>query len=139
MAFGKSQKMTMFNNIDEPHQIKIIITDKNPWFIGEDIATALGYDNADEAIRIYIKSKDMHKEIIAIHAQHGYMITNATAISEAGIYSLILHSGLTAADKYVAMSKIDNVAVRTRGTMSMPEFLRKQANKLRKQSALAVE
>mgnify|MGYP004559702397 CR=1 FL=1 len=70
--------------------------DCEPWFVGVDIATALGYSNTRDAIAKHIDNED--KATVAIH--DGRQKRNITAINESGLYSLILSSELPSAKAF---------------------------------------
>ena len=69
---------------------RTVIENGEPWFVGVDIATALGYSNTRDAIAKHIDNED--KATVAIH--DGRQKRNITAINESGLYSLILGSKL---------------------------------------------
>ena len=61
-----------------------------PWFVGKDVAEALGYKNPQEAIRTHIDDED--KGVSEIRTPGGKQ--NAPIINESGLYSLVLSSKL---------------------------------------------
>lgn len=71
------------------------------WFVGKDVAEALGYSNASKAVLIHIKENHRISEMMA-HSQNGKMLnsTLTTLIDEAGLYSLILRSKLPQAEAF---------------------------------------
>ena len=76
VAFGNLRMMT-----DEKGQ---------PFFIGKDVATALGYNNTRDALRKHVDDED--KGTVAIR-DTAYE-TRAIVINESGLYSLMLASKL---------------------------------------------
>ena len=76
VAFGNLRMMT-----DEKGQ---------PFFIGKDVATALGYNNTRDALRKHVDAED--KGTVAIR-DTAYE-TRAIVINESGLYSLVLASKL---------------------------------------------
>ena len=77
-------------------EIRTVNIDGEPWFVGVDIATALGYSNTRDAIAKHIDNED--KATVAIH--DGRQKRNITAINESGLYSLILSSELPSAKAF---------------------------------------
>lgn len=75
-------------------KIRTIIIDGEPWFVGKDVATALGYSDTKSALADHVDPED--KRII----QRGQIATldipnrGLTIINEAGVYSLVFGSKL---------------------------------------------
>lgn len=74
------------------------------WFIGKDVATALGYNNQSKAITEHIDAEDRKKANFQF-SQNGRVgnsnLKSATwLINESGLYSLILSSKLPAAKAF---------------------------------------
>ena len=67
-----------------------------PWFLGKDVAKALGYKNAPDAISKHVDDED--KGTIAI--RDSAFETRAVIINESGLYSLILSSKLPQAKEF---------------------------------------
>ena len=77
--------------------IRVIEIDGQPWFVGGDVAAALGYENTRDALIRHVDSED--KNTVAFHdGIRGN--PNKTVINESGLYSLILSSKLAAAKKF---------------------------------------
>lgn len=92
--------LQIFNN-SEFGSIRTVIIDGEPWFVGRDVAGALGYANASKAIINHVDEED--KQIIksAIADSHfGNLETKTAFINESGLYSLILSSKLPNAKKF---------------------------------------
>lgn len=68
-----------------------------PWFVGKDVAMALGYGRATKAIQDHVDFED--KDEVPIQDSIGRM-QKTPIISESGLYSLILSSKLPAAKKF---------------------------------------
>ena len=62
-----------------------------PWFVGKDVATALGYKDTDQTIRKNVDEEDKLTRLIDGAGQK----REAIIINESGLYSLILSSKLT--------------------------------------------
>ena len=70
--------------------------DGEPWFVGKDVATALGYSNSSDAILKHVDNEDRLESRIAISGQKRKVIF----INESGLYSLILSSKLPSAKRF---------------------------------------
>ena len=71
--------------------------DREPWFVGKDVAMALGYGRATKAIQDHVDFED--KDEVPIQDSIGRM-QKTPIISESGLYSLILSSKLPSAKKF---------------------------------------
>ena len=76
--------------------IRVVEKDNEPWFVGKDIATVLGYSNVNDAIKKHIDKED--KGVAKCDTLGGKQ--NLTIINESGLYSLILSSKLPGAKKF---------------------------------------
>lgn len=70
--------------------------DGEPWFVGRDVAEALGYKNTADAIGKHVDSDDKLTSQIAIAGQR----RDVVIIDESGLYSLIFSSKLPSAKKF---------------------------------------
>ena len=77
-------------------QIRTTIIDGEPWFVGNDIAAALGYSNTRDAVRTHVDIED--RADVAIH--DGRQNRTMTAINESGLYALIFGSKLPSAKQF---------------------------------------
>lgn len=84
-----------FNSL-EFGQIRTTSIDGEPWFVGKDIAAALGYKNISDAL---IKHVDMEDKGVAKCDTLGGN-QEMTVINESGMYSLVLSSRLDSAKKF---------------------------------------
>lgn len=99
MSTDMMQKMQVFNN-EEFGKVRTIIKDGEPWFIGKDVAVALGYSNASKAVSQHVNDKD--KQFImneVSNSQNGNLVKTAI-INESGLYSLVMSSKLDKAQKF---------------------------------------
>lgn len=76
--------------------IRTLTIDFEPWFVGKDIADALGYERTDNALRRHVDDGDKLMHQISASGQNRNMII----INESGLYSLILSSKLPNAKKF---------------------------------------
>lgn len=82
----------------ENKQVRVIEIEGEPWFVGNDVATVLGYSNTRDAIGKHIDGED--KITVAIRDGITRGNPNKTIINESGLYSLILSSKLPSAKKF---------------------------------------
>ncbi|MDO5018744.1 MAG: phage antirepressor [Lagierella massiliensis] len=87
----------IFKN-EEFKEIRTIVIDGEPWFVGKDIAENLGYSNTRKAIIDHVEVEDK-KDGVTIRDSIGREQT-PTFINESGLYSLILSSKLPQAKKF---------------------------------------
>lgn len=77
-------------------QVRTVEIDGEPWFVGKDVAEALGYSNTRDALSKHVDEDD--KATVAFH--DGSQNRNVTAVNESGLYSLILSSKLPGAKEF---------------------------------------
>lgn len=78
-------------------QIRTVNMDGEPWFVGKDVAAALGYSNTRDAIFTHVMDED--KNTVAISdGKRGN--PNQTVINESGLYALIFGSKLESAKRF---------------------------------------
>lgn len=80
--------------------MRTIIINGEPWFVGRDVAEALGYSNVSKAIMVHVDSSD--KDMIQNSQNGNFNIPNRglTIINESGVYSLIFGSKLPRAKEF---------------------------------------
>lgn len=88
-------ELHIFKN-EEFGEIRTVTIDNEPWFVGKDVAVALGYKNTADAIGKHVDTDDKLTSQIAIAGQR----RDVTVINESGLYSLILSSKLESAKKF---------------------------------------
>lgn len=49
--------LVIFNN-EEFGSVRTIMIDDEPWFIGKDVAIALGYKDTSDALKVHVDSED---------------------------------------------------------------------------------
>lgn len=76
--------------------VRTLTIDGEPWFVGKDVAVALGYSNTKDAISKHVDSDDKGWSRFATPSG----MQNMTIINESGLYSLILSSKLKTAKKF---------------------------------------
>lgn len=88
-----------------------------PWFVGKDVAAALGYSDTAQAIRKHIDDED--KGVVESTTPGGKQ--NITIINESGLYSLMLKSKLPGAKKFKRWVTSEVLpSIRKTGAYSMP-------------------
>ncbi len=88
-------KLLLFNN-EEFGEIRTLLIDGDPWFVGKDIAVALGYSKPTDAIRKHVEAEDRGISKMETPSFTQDMVV----INESGLYSLILTSKLPTAKKF---------------------------------------
>lgn len=74
-----------------------------PWFVGKDVASALGYEKPTDAVRKHVDEED--KGVAKCDTPSG--IQNMTVINESGLYSLIFGSKLPSASRFKQKNPAD--------------------------------
>ena len=88
-------ELQVFKN-QEFGQVRTLTLNDEPWFVGKDVAEALGYKRARDAIRDHVDAED--KGAVKHSTPGGTQ--NMTIINESGLYSLVLSSKLPSAKKF---------------------------------------
>lgn len=89
------KNITVFKK-DEFGSIRTTSINGEPYFVGKDVATILGYSNPRDAINKHVDDED--KGVAKCDTPGG--IQNLTIINESGLYSLILSSKMPNAKKF---------------------------------------
>lgn len=93
--------LKIFSNL-EFGEIRIVVIDGEPWFVGKDVAVALGYSDTADAVRNHVDNDDKmggqntDPYIIDSMGRKQYPVF----INESGIYSLVFGSKLPNAKKF---------------------------------------
>lgn len=99
--------------------VRTIEIDGTAWFVGKDVADALGYANTQKAIRDHVDEDDKLTERIVLSGQN----REAIIINESGVYSLIFGSKLESAKKFKRWVTSEVLpAIRQKGTYSIPNL-----------------
>lgn len=80
----------------EQNEVRTILVNDEPYFVGKDVADVLGYSNTQKAILNHVDEED--KGVTKWDTLGGKQ--NMTIINESGLYSLILKSKLPTAKKF---------------------------------------
>lgn len=77
-------------------EIRTVTIDDEPWFVGKDVAVALGYADTFGALKKHVETDDKQNcQNSSFESPRGM-----TIINESGLYSLILSSKLESAKKF---------------------------------------
>ena len=76
--------------------LRVVVINNEPFFIGKDVAVSLGYANPERAIRDYVDASDKRGDKIVTPGG----VQNTTLINKSGMYSLILDSQMPKAKEY---------------------------------------
>lgn len=87
--------LQIFQN-DEFGSVRTLMIENEPWFVGKDVATALGYADPRATISKKVDTED--RGVAKMETPSGAQDT--TIINESGLYSLILSSKLPNAKKF---------------------------------------
>lgn len=107
-------------NSPEFGAIRTIEKDGEPWFVGKDVAAALGYEKPTDAVRKHVDVED--RGISKMETPSGAQET--TIINESGLYSLVLSSKLPTAKKFKRWVTSEVIpSIRKHGAYMTPETL----------------
>ena len=84
-------------NSPEFGEIRTVEIDGKPYFVGADVAKALGYKRGTKAVQDHVDEED--RDAVPIQDSIGRM-QNTPIINESGLYSLILSSKLPSAKRF---------------------------------------
>ena len=90
-------QLKIFNN-EEFGKIRTVTIDNEPWFVGKDVATALGYAKPENAISSHVSKED--KTSTLIQGSGSNYKSKAIIINESGLYALIFGSKLESAKEF---------------------------------------
>lgn len=88
-------ELQIFNN-EEFGTVRTVTIDNEPWFVGKDVAEALGYKNTRQALATNVMDED--KGVHSVDTPSG--IQQMTIINESGLYALIFGSKLESAKRF---------------------------------------
>lgn len=80
----------------ENHEVRSLLINSEPWFIGKDVAETLGYTDTNQAIRKHVDDEDKLSRRFDGSGQGREMVI----INESGLYCLVLSSKLPSAKKF---------------------------------------
>lgn len=141
-------------DFDNPEfgKVRAISINGNPWFVGKDIAKALGYVDTNKAVAMHVDEEDKRindkklndKMSLSLGQRGGWLV------NESGLYSLILSSKLPTAKKFKRWVTSEVLpAIRRHGAymteealekaITEPDFLIRLATQLKEEKAKRLE
>lgn len=120
--------LQIFQN-EEFGQVRSIIIDDEPWFVGKDVANGLGYSNTRDALLKQVAVEDRMRAQITTPSRG---LQQMTVINESGVYSLIFSSKLPSAKKFKrwvtsevlpALRKTDSYSMNKTSTVNLDNTL----------------
>lgn len=78
--------------------IRVVTINNEPWFVGKDIATALGYAKPENAISAHVYAED--KTSTLIQGSGSNYKSKVILINESGVYALVFGSKLESAKRF---------------------------------------
>lgn len=109
--------LQVFNNPDFG-EIRAVEIDGEPWFVGKDVAVALGYSDTSDALKRHIDDEDKLTRRFTDSGQSREMYI----INESGVYSLIFSSKLESAKKFKRWVTSEVLpAIRRHGAYIVPQ------------------
>lgn len=80
----------------ESHEVRSLLLNNEPWFVGKDVADVLGYQNGSRDINRHVDEEDRQ------NYKNGTFDSprGMTIINESGLYCLVLSSKLPSAKKF---------------------------------------
>lgn len=109
-------------NSPEFEAIRTIEKDGEPWFVGKDVATALGYSDSFGSLKKHVDEEDK----LVCQIDSAGQKRDITIINESGLYSLVLSSKLPTAKKFKRWVTNEVIpSIRKHGAYMTPETLEK--------------
>lgn len=91
--------MQIFNN-PEFGKVRVVTIDKEPWFVGKDVAMALGYSDLTHAVLDHVDIEDRVNSKTQGQNDREFGQRGTWLINESGVYALIFGSKLPTAKKF---------------------------------------
>lgn len=112
----ESKELQIFQN-PEFGEVRTVNIDGEPWLVGKDVATALGYVDTFGALKKHVDDEDKQNcQNDSFESPRGM-----TIINESGLYSLVLSSKLPTAKKFKRWVTSEVLpAIRKTGSYSIP-------------------
>ncbi|EME3507473.1 phage antirepressor [Enterococcus faecium] len=82
----------------EQNEVRTVLVNNEPYFVGKDVAEILGYSDSSSAVSKNVDNED-RTTLLLEQAGSNYK-SKTTIINESGLYSLILKSKLPSAKKF---------------------------------------
>jgi len=118
--------LTVFNF--EKNEVRTLTVKGEPYFVAADVAKALGYEKARNAIAQHVDKEDALKQGILTNGGK----QNATVINESGVYALIFGSKLESAKRFKHWVTSEVLpTIRKTGSFNAKEYMRTDEYKAR--------
>ena len=115
-------ELQIFNN-EEFGNIRTVTIDNEPWFVGKDVAEALGYANPKNTVPNHVLDEDK----LSTQIEYAGQRRKVTVINESGLYALIFGSKLESAKRFKHWVTSEVLpALSNTGSYEMPK--KKQSN-----------
>lgn len=95
MESNELNAMKIFSN-PEFGDIRTEVINNEVWFVGKDVATALGYENPKNAVPKHVSDEDK----LSTQIEYAGQRREVTMINESGLYALIFGSKLESAKRF---------------------------------------
>lgn len=113
----ENNQVQVFNN-EKFGDVRVIMQDEQPWFVGKDVAEMLGYGSPRAAVSKKVAQED--KGVAVLETPSG--VQEMTIINESGLYSLIMSSKLPSAKQFKHWVTSDILpTIRQHGAYLTPE------------------
>lgn len=114
----ETKQVQVFNN-EQFGDVRVIMQGEQPWFVGKDVASVLGYTNTRKALLDHVDNEDKNTVTIRDGNKGN---PNQVIINESGLYSLIMSSKLPSAKQFKHWVTSEVLpAVRQHGAYLTPE------------------
>jgi prophage antirepressor-like protein len=114
----ENKQVQVFNNVDFG-DVRVIMQGEQPWFVGKDVASVLGYTNTRKALLDHVDNEDKNTVTIRDGNKGN---PNQVIINESGLYSLIMSSKLPSAKQFKHWVTSDILpTIRQHGAYLTPE------------------
>lgn len=95
----EANNLQVFSN-SEFGNIRTITIDNEPWFVGKDVAEALGYQNGSKAVIDHVDREDKQFLMASVSDSQNGNVVKTAVINESGLYALIFGSKLESAKRF---------------------------------------
>lgn len=114
----ENNQVQVFNN-SQFGDVRVIMQGEQPWFVGKDVASMLGYTNTRKALLDHVDNEDKNTVTIRDGNKGN---PNQVIINESGLYSLIMSSKLPSAKQFKHWVTSDILpTIRQHGAYLTPE------------------
>ena len=93
------KELQVFEN-PEFGKVRAVEVEEEPWFVGKDVARALGYSDTKSAVSDHVYQEDRQIIQRGQNATFEIPTRGLTIINESGLYSLVLSSKIPGAKKF---------------------------------------